>query len=246
MIRFLGLLLIFCLGLTGAAAWHGEMHHLRRAVPEYLPGWSDMISDDARILHGQLDWPAHGQVPAMTLAWAAGAPGVDGLRWDLRLTGQGIDIKSELLLPYWPDRVVVRGSKGAVNLAALSDDAGQGLVAVQALDGEVTDLLGARRATGTLTAEAKRVAVEGEDLGSGPILGRLDADGTWQANITLTGGLSDVQGTIKGAFGAGLAQLEAAIADATALPDPLRGVLEAVGTAEGDGIRINLPIVLRN
>ena len=246
MIRLLGFLVLFAVGLAAAVFWQGQMHHLRRAVPDDLPGWTQALPGDAGMRVGQMALPAQGRVPAMALHWAAKAPGADGLLWDLRLSGQGVDLRAELLLPWWPDRVVLRGGGGAVDLAVVSDGAVTGLVALQSIAAEMTDLANARVISGTVVAQAKAISVEGEALGSGPVSGQLQADGAWLAEIALTGGLSPVVGQIDGTLTGRFATLDVTVADPAALPAQARDAIQAVGKPVSGGLQVVLPIPLRN
>ena len=71
MIRFLFWLLVFAMGLAAAVVWKGEMHHLRRAVPEGLPDWTAPIADEAGVLQGRAVLPVAEGLPAMELLWSA-------------------------------------------------------------------------------------------------------------------------------------------------------------------------------
>lgn len=246
MIRFLGLLLIFAVGLAAAAVWYGQMHHLRRAVPDGLPVWAAEISDTSGLRQGQMLRAAQGVLPAVLLTWTARPPTAEGLLWDVQLTGEGIDIQAELLLAYWPDKMLIRNGAGTVALAKLPGSNAEGLVTLTALTGEVADLFGTAQPSGTLTAEAKGIAVDGTRLGAGPITGAIDASGVWQAEVALAGGVSAIDGRISGALPGTDAVLEVTIADASALPAATQQALSRFGTAQGAGLRLTLPFSLGN
>ena len=249
MIRVLGLLLIFLLGLAAAGLWSGQMHHLRRAVPDQLPGWSAVIADDAGLRNGQTEWPASGNRPTIKLTWTAKFPGADGLLWDLRVTGQGIDVQAELLLPYWPTEAIIRDPAGGIDLAQWpvqgADLALKGLINVQDLDLRLTNLFGTPTPHGTLVGAARTIAVDGADLGSGPLTAQLDEAGDWQAKLSLAGGLSAAEATLGGSLSAVLAQLDLFVADPTALPDPAARALTSLGQNDGAGLRLSLPVPLK-
>jgi len=241
MLRFLFLILLFVVGLAAAAVWQGEMHHLRRAVPDYLPGWTGDIADDAGVREGQMILPSQGQTPKLTLRWTAKMPGADGFLWDVQLAGQGVDLRAELLLPWLPTRAFLRSGAGAVDLAEVSGGAVTGLIALQALDVEIDDLTGVRRPTGSAKGQAKAVTVQGEELGNGPVAARLEPDGSWQADVSMTEGISPLTGQLSGNLQTAIGQLDVTIADASVLPTSL----QSIGMAEGDGLRISLPVPLR-
>lgn len=249
MIRALGLLLLFAVGLAAAALWSGQMHHLRRALPDQLPGWSVTIADDAGLRAGQAEWPAAGNRPAIKLAWIVKAPGAEGLLWDLRATGQGIDIQSELLLPYWPVKAIIRNGSGGVDLeqwpAQSADLALKGLINVQEMDLRLGDLFGTPTPHGTLTGAARTIAVNGADLGTGPLTAQLDEAGDWQAKLVLAGGISDAEATLSGTLSAILAQLDLFVADASALPESAARALTSLGQSDGAGLRLSLPVPLK-
>lgn len=244
MIRFLGLLLIFCAGLAGAAVWLGQMHHLRRAVPEGLPAWTMGISDNSGVRQGEMTLAAQDALPPLTLGWAAKPPTAEGMRWDLRLTGEGVDVDAELLLPFWPDRALIRNGGGGVLLADLPGSSADGLIALTGLTGQVADLWRAPQPSGILTAEARRLSAEGTSLGGGPITGAMDASGTWQIDTTLSGGVSAIEGRISGTLTDASGLLDVTVANPAALPRATRRVLSALGTTQGTALRLTLPLGL--
>ncbi len=242
MIRFLLLMILFCLGLAGAAVWKGQMHHLRLAVPDSLPGWTAPLPDDAGVLSGRMKLAAHRALPATELSWQAVLPTAEGMLWDLRLKGRGIDLTAELLLPWWPEKAVIRGGDGAVDLAAVTGSVLEGLIALDGIDGEIAGLTGAQRISGTLAARARGLSLDGAALGGGPVTGQLGEDGHWSLGLQLSGGLSDGEAQIDGQLPKLSGLLTAAIADAGALPPKARRALDAVSTPEGGGLRIELPL----
>ena len=164
--------------------------------------------------------------------------------WDLRLTGRGIDLEAELLLPYWPGKAIIRKGAGSVLLADLAGPGIGGLLAVSALDGAISDLFGTPTPTATLSAEARGIAIDGTALGAGPVDGALRGTGEWQANLALTGGVSPVQGRISGALPGLAGLIEVTIAEVSALPAATRQTLSAIGVAEAGGLRLRLPLAL--
>ena len=119
MIRLLFLIVVFVLGLAGAVVFMGQMHHLRLAVPDRLPGWSAQIAEDAGLTRGTMELPATPHLPATVLSWRAVTPDADGWHWQLRLTGPGIALAARLTLPLWPERADIGDGSGSVDMAAI-------------------------------------------------------------------------------------------------------------------------------
>lgn len=127
MIRFLLYLIVFVTGLAAAAIWLAEMRHLRQAV-DTLPIWTAPIAADARVPAGSAT--ALGPNGVVTLDWKATAPTVKGLNWALTMSGDGIEARAKLTLPFWPSQAIVSDGKGTVS------HAGQ-LIRVTAIEGQV-------------------------------------------------------------------------------------------------------------
>ena len=137
MIRFLLYLIVLCVGLLGAVIWTGEARHLRQALPQSLPGWTTGFDQTAGLRRGRFVQAATGQFPDLTVEWFARKPGNEGWIWDVTLTGEGVAVKSELVLQFWPNRAILRDSAGTVDLAKLSQGAVAGLLRLGDLDATV-------------------------------------------------------------------------------------------------------------
>lgn len=244
MIRGLLLLVLFAAGLVAAALSQGRMHHLRLAVPDRLPGWTDAVAPDAGLRRGAMTLPARGRWPETTLAWTARLPTADGWNWDVVMTGEGIDLSGQVTLSYTGDRALLSGGTGSPDLGALvqAPVPVQGIARVDVLGGTVTRLRADQLATGTLDARLPALRIDGADLGSGPLSGALAADGAWHLDLRLDGGATGVDAKLAGALGLPAAQLDAAIADGTALPPRLRALLGAVAAPEGPGWRLSAAV----
>jgi hypothetical protein len=162
------------------------------------------------------------------------------LLWDVRLVGQGVDITAELLVPYWPQKALIRNGAGGVLLADLPGVQAKGLVVLSDLTGEISDLVGTRQMTGALSAQARGISVSGTDLGDGPVTASLSADGRWQAQATLQGGTGPLGATVvkQGAM------LDIALTGIDALPPAVRQPLQRFGRQDGDALRFSLPFGL--
>jgi len=244
MIRLLFLVLVFAVGLAAAVVYKGQIYHLRRAVPDLLPGWTDRIAEDASLRSGSIRLPATAQLPETTLFWDAVAPGADGWKWQLRLTGDGIALTARATLGFWPDRAVLDDGAGTLDLSALAGLPVQtrGVATLEALSAEVTRILAAPVFSGDLTARLAGLRVEGDDFGQGPLRAVLDADGGWRADLELAGGVSPITGRISGKWPGRLVQLDMSFADGAALPDTLRGILSAVAVPAGQGWRLSASV----
>jgi len=250
MIRSFFLLVIFVIGLAAAALWQGQMHHLRRVLPSVvpvnLPEWSDQISDAARLRAGEMDIDAGPLRPKMKLRWKAVAPNGEGLRWAIFLTGQGVALEADLLVPFWPDRILLRNGRGTVALTELGQGAGiDGMVQVDRLTGRMDHLGKTPGISGLLSATLQRVAVDGVGLGEGPLRLEMAETGEVSGTLALRGGGTAIDGLLSGARGVALGQLDVTVADVTRLPAAARGALERLGDVEGTILRLQLPVPLQ-
>lgn len=226
MIRALVLLLVFALGLAAALAWYGQVHHLRRAVPDALPGWTEALPDTASLRDGELIWQPTAGGPAITTAWRAAAPSADGLRWRLAVTGPGLDLSASALVPWAGPPFTVDGGTGTVDLASATRQAVvQGQILLTALDATVTPQGGGVQVGAEATGEARRVSLAGTDLGRGPMTASLEPTGGWKVSATLDGGATPVRLLLSGALDADRIAVTLEADDPAALPEALRAVL---------------------
>jgi hypothetical protein len=239
MIRFLLILPVFLGGLGAAGLWLGQMHHLRLALPDGLPGWTDGVTDRSGARQGEMLLPAEGPRPELRLDWTARGLGAEGALWDLRLSGEGVEIGAEMVLPWWPDRVLLRDGRGTVALAGRAE----GLAGIVALTGLTAELHGSSPGdlSGTMTAEARGIALGDAALGAGPVTGRIAA-GQWALEGALSGGLSPGTAQATGDLAARSGELVLVVEDAAALPAQARRALGALGQEEGAALRVELPL----
>lgn len=244
MIRFLLLLIIFALGLAAALVTQGTLYHLRWAFPGQLPDWTEGLPDDTGLQAGAIPVKASAFLPPLELAWRARMPGRDGLRWDIRLIGDGVDLAGVLVLAYWPDRATIDDMQGAVDMGAMRipmADPG-GFLSIQSGQIDATEILETPVFTATLVGDMREVAVASADFGQGPVTGTLAADGGWHLDVSLTGGVSPATATLTGNLPDRNGMLDLAIEDVQRVPDTLRGVLGSVGQPSGQGWTINAEV----
>ena len=246
MIRVLGLLLIFILGIAGGAVWKGQMHHLRKALPANLPAWTEMLRDDAGVLSGAAELPAQGRLPELSLSWHATAPGTEGLNWAVQVQGEGVDLAGTATLNFWPDEGILRGERGSLDLGKLAgaDAEIEGLVALRGLEARVSGLLSKPQVQGEFEGEARSLGFDETALGDGPVMGQLDADSAWQVTVELTGGVAPLTSILKGAGLAPTATLDLTIEDADALPPGIREAVARFGELQNGTLNASLPVPL--
>lgn len=244
MIRGLFLLLVLLAGLAAAALFQGRMHHIRLALSDRLPGWSDSIAADAGVRQGKMRLPSQGRWPKTEVTWTVRAPTRTGWVWDVALTGEGVSLKGQAVLAFKADRVIVSGVTGSVDLGNLADLPlpVQGVLQVTSLTGVAVDLWAQPILTGALQGQIPALRIEDQDFGSGPLTGTLDDNGQWRADLALTGGVSPISADLAGQLNASVAQLDINFADGPALPATLRAMLSAVGRAEGQGWLLSLAV----
>ena len=71
-----------------------------------------MLPDNAGPRKGKIDWEESELLPAIQFRWDFAGIAADGLHWDVTLRGQGIDIKGDFALFFWPDRARLIGGTG--------------------------------------------------------------------------------------------------------------------------------------
>ncbi|KMW59437.1 hypothetical protein AIOL_004419 [Candidatus Rhodobacter oscarellae] len=144
MIRALFYLIVFVAGLGAALAWFGEIRHLRMAFGDDLPQWTQAINDDAGMRQGSAGIAVPGQ-PEILLRWRAVAPDLDGLHWELKLSGDAIEARAELLLPWWPQDAVLRNGRGSAS------DGVNGVLRLSNIEGKLPVLNRKSRGPGQIT-----------------------------------------------------------------------------------------------
>ena len=233
MIRFLLLVLIFVMGLAGGALWFGQMHHLRSAVPDQLPGWTQVLPDDAGLRQGEVLWPKSEFIPALRLSWRFAGVAADGLHWDLALQGQGVDVKADFALFFWPDRGNLTGTRGAV-----SDKFGALKLMVDGFQVEAEGLIRPETLQAEAKAEIASLAVQLEDLGRGEFVANLRSDGHWGGQLQLREGVAPIDANLTGQRPDLVAELDMVIAEIDQVQPELLSLIERLGQREGDQMRI--------
>ena len=244
MIRFLFLLIVFLAGLAAAGLYFGQMHHLRMAVPQGLPGWTEALPDDAGLRSGRMPLAAGGVWPPVEVSWDAQAPDLSGLRWRVQVTGEGIDVAGNLTLSYWPDTARLSGIAGTVALDRIggAQVALTGLLALRDGGAEARGLLQTPVASSVVTGELRAVTAGGAAFGQGPVTGVLQEDQAWRLEVQLDGGVSAVDGRLTGQAPQRTADLDVLIARGQDLPTAFRNLLSSLGQPEGEGWRVTATV----
>ncbi len=243
MIRFVFLLLVFVVGLAGAGLYAGKMHHLRMAVPDQLPPWTESVVDDAGLREGTMTLNSP-LVPGLSLGWSAGMPGAEGWRWQVRLEGEGLALRADLTVAWMLNRATLRNGRGTWDLGNVPSqvDAG-GLLAVRVLRADLEDLRGEITAEGDLAGELAEAVLMEAPMGGGPVTGVLGRDGAWRLDVTLEGAGGPVRFDLTGQLREPVAELQAEFSG-SAVPDELRGYLASVGSETAAGWRAAMPVPL--
>lgn len=231
------LLLIFSAGLVAAAVWQGQMSHLRQVRPQGLPHWTDRIAPEAGLRDGRMELEATGQRPELTLQWAARWPDGAGWHWDLRLTGEGVELAGELTLGLWPSQAVITLTGGTLDLGRLAPipAAASGIGTIETGGFRIIGLLDTPAVSGEVSGRVTGVLVAGTEFGDGSVTVALAPDGAWQADIAVSGGASPAAASARGLWPAPTAEFTLTLDDASGLPNVLKDLLASTGRPAGAG-----------
>ena len=233
MIRFLLLLGVFALGLAGGGLWFGQMHHLRSYVPDQLPRWTKMLPDDAGPRKGEIDWAESELLPAIQFRWDFAGIAADGLHWDVTLRGQGIDIKGDFALFFWPDRARLIGGTGE-----FSDKLGAMKLRLQGFEVDAEGVLQPEALRGDATINIANLAVQLEDLGKGQIVAEMQSNGQWDGEMRLRDGIAPIDATLTGQRPQLVANLEMIVSEIDGINPDLLSLIERIGQRNGNQMRI--------
>lgn len=236
MIRGLAWALALLIGLAAALVWQGQMHHLRALLPGALPSWTAALPDSARLVSGRMALPSDALGPGLQIGWSARLPAGRGWRWDLRLTGPGIDVAGDLALAFGGGRAVLDLTGGTLDLGRLLPVPVPVAGAAEVTGGQVRieDLRGAPGLAGRAEARIVRLEAAGADLGGGPAEAVLESDATWRAEARLSGGATPVRAEADGTRD-GVGRYRIVFEREADLPERLRVLLAAAGHPEGAG-----------
>ena len=172
------------------------------------------------------------------------APSRAGWVWDVQLTGDGVALDGQAVLAFWPDELLLVGTRGSVDLGRIKGVPVpvRGILSIEKLTGTVASLLSTPAVTANVSGTLPSLQIDGVDAGSGPLTGALGAGGDWQADLKLDGGVSPAVVRVDGDVNSPQAMLELDIADGAGLPPTLRAMLSAVARAEGQGWNLSLPV----
>ncbi|MDJ0827629.1 MAG: hypothetical protein QNJ16_19230 [Rhodobacter sp.] len=244
MIRFLVLLVVFAVGLLGAGLFFGQMHHLRLAMSEGLPPWTEVVPDDAGLRRGRISVAAQGVWPEVELSWQAQAPDLGGWRWRVQATGEGVDLAGDLTVSYWPDAARLSGVAGTVSLDQVhrGQVALAGRLSLREGSAEARGLLQEPVVRGALSVEAREIEAGGAVFGQGPVRLVLDENRSWRLELSLDGGVSPVSGSLSGVVPQRTAEIDVLVARGQELPTAFRDLLASIGQSEGDGWRVTATV----
>ncbi len=238
MIRALVLILALALGAAVAVATQVRMSHLRAWLPQHLPAWTEAIAPEAGLLAGRMrldDLP-----PGTLLRWTWAAPGGDGLRWNAALTGPGIDLAGEVLVPFSLSNAWLRGARGTVTLEPLLPDtvALRGLIRVDSLSARAGLRTGWGQIRGEALAQVLDAFYQDVALGGGPLRAQLDPLGSWRLRLNLTGGAATAEALANGRRGQAMGGLSLTVQETETLPEGWRQILARLGKRDGTAWRI--------
>ncbi|PIE15613.1 MAG: hypothetical protein CSA68_06215 [Rhodobacterales bacterium] len=215
LIKLLLVLIFIALGGAIALLTQARMTHLRQLPGLALPDWSAAVQDQASLsygaatLAGSATWPAPSR-----LQWQFAGLGMKGAQWDLKLLGAGLTFDADL-------RVPPRYRVGVID--ALSAE----------YDYIAPKLRGIRADLSWLGA-----GVNGQALGQGSMQLISDPQGKWRAPFQITGDVVTVRGTLTGRLDQDTMVVEAVIADAGAMPEEWKRILNVLVRPDADGWKI--------
>ncbi len=250
MIRAALLVLALLVGLGAAVLSQTRLYHLRALAPDRLPAWTGMLAEDAGLLRGSLR-PGAAGLPGAVLRWHAAAPAAAGLRWQLALTGGGVDITATLLLPWTLPHAEITDIAGTIDIDALSPGgaAAAGLLRLDGGAARAAPLLPLSRladpqVSGTLEGAIRGAAFDGVPLGEGPVSASMAPLGSWRARFELSGGALEARGEATGRLGRAGAALSLDVTETPDTPQAWKNALSLAGksTETGWHIDTNIPL----
>jgi hypothetical protein len=237
--RAIGLIAALMIGLTGALVTDGRVAHLRLLAGDRMPVWAARLPDEAGLLRGHAAVGKEGA--GWDLRWDLRRLALSGPVWSVQLTGPDTMLAGEMTLTGSGLRLAAL--TGSLDLAALTGQEGMpAVLARSGVSGQISLTGGqavagygqglVRRMSGRADARATAIGFDGHHLGDGPLVTTL-AEGQWQMDMTLSGGVAPVAITLSGAFGAGRAQMVLSLEDVPTVPQGWRNALGLLASREG-------------
>lgn len=221
--RVLLILFGFVLGLAVAILTFGRIDHLRRAIPDRLPVWTDAVANGSGVGSGRaapVPLPLLTGGATLTWAWA----GLDGVspKWDVAVDGIGMTSAGVLHLSPQNRMVWFRDGQGRLSIADLT-----GHLPIPALGGEVridaaeADYRASDQRLTRLeaTGQILGASFEGQLVGNGPFSLTADVGGGWRLEFQIASDALHVEGRLSGRIGGRKLSLDALITPGEQMPD---------------------------
>lgn len=192
MIRALILAIGLLLGLALVVLVEGRRAHLAAVMGDRLPGWAQMIAEDASALRGSAG-PLAGRL-ALSADWRLAGIGSGGPVWRMQLSGPGMRLTGDLTL----------ATDGTAHLDNISGSVDAAALAAWEHRPEFDADLQITRANATFDADhgalsvlqaeglAQSVVLGQSALGDGRLTASRLADGRWEMHLTLADGQAEV------------------------------------------------------
>lgn len=194
-------------GLVAAVVTGGRMAHLRLVAGETLPAWTAGVPPESGLWQGRMPLvlPGGANGPPGALRWQLAVLDHRGPLWRLEAQAPGLRMTAQAGLSATTLRLA--GVEGSAELAALSTSLPPALARMQP-DGRADfrgDLhIGLRpvqAGPGQTDGRIGALVLDGHPVGSGPLSGVMDADGQWQIDLALEGGVAPASITLTGQIG---------------------------------------------
>ncbi|KPQ07444.1 MAG: Protein of unknown function (DUF3352) [Rhodobacteraceae bacterium HLUCCA12] len=193
MIRAVFLVLGLTAGIAVAVASQFSMAHLRALAGDRLPGWTQIIPQNASLLTATaVPLP---RAPHLTAQWRLAGVDGSGPVWRLTLSAPGLRLTGEMRA----------GNDRVLRIESLQGDLTPRELEIWTEPPAFSGVLGIERAqarldlvTGVLSnlqAEgiARDVTLTDSNLGDGRFDARRERDGRWQVNVSLAEGQAEIE-----------------------------------------------------
>ncbi|WP_297774256.1 hypothetical protein [uncultured Roseovarius sp.] len=247
--RMLLVLVGIAIGLVLVVLSEGRMSHLRMLTPGLVPDGAAGVDGRSTVWRGQL----HGLQPAVLpvsaeLDWRFGGVETQGVRWDVELSGAGLDGQAVLGLPLAHDRFEIRAARAEVLLdewpSLIDGWPLGGLLLAEAGSADI-GLPERELHSVSIVLDWSAARVAGVTIGRGEAVVTSDRAGAWRAPFSLIGDVIRATGTVHGRLGDPRAQLEMQLETVSdSLPEEWLRALDQIGRARDGGWTITREIDL--